>query len=188
MNPQLRRLLLDLGPLLLFFAAFKYAGFYVATGVFMVAMLVALGIGWSVERKLSPMPLFTAAMVVVFGGLTIWLQNETFLKVKVTVIYAIFSIVLLGGLATGRLFIKYVFATAFELDEAGWRKLTLRWGLFFLFVAVLNEAVWRNFSTDAWVTFKVWGVLPLLFLFALSQTPLLMKHQLPDDKPASPEG
>src|SRR5262245_51255562 len=117
MNPQLRRLLLDLGPLLLFFAAFKLGGFFVATGVFMVAILVALVIGWSVERKLSPMPLFTAAMVLVFGGLTIWLQNETFLKVKLTVIYGIFGVLLLGGLATGRLFIKYAFATAFELDE-----------------------------------------------------------------------
>jgi len=186
MNPQVRRLLLDLGPLLLFFAAYKLAGFFTATAVFMVAILVALAVGWSVERKLSPMPLFTAAMVLVFGGLTLWLKNETFLKVKVTVIYGIFGVLLLGGLASGRLFIKYVFASAFELDEAGWRKLTLRWGVFFLCLAALNEAVWRSTSTDTWVTFKVWGIIPLLFLFALSQTPLLMKHQLPDDK--TPEG
>jgi intracellular septation protein len=188
MNPQLRRLLLDLGPLLLFFAAFKLADFFTATAVFMVAILVALAIGWSVERKLSPMPLFTAAMVTVFGGLTLYLKDETFLKVKVTVIYSIFGVVLLGGLATGRVFIKYVFASAFELDETGWRKLTLRWGVFFLCIAALNEMVWRNSTTDMWVTFKVWGTIPLTFLFALAQTPLLMKHQLPDEKPASPEG
>ncbi len=184
MNPQLRRLLLDLGPLLLFFAAFKFGGFFTATAVFMVAILVALAIGWLLERKLSPMPLFTAAMVLVFGGLTLYLKDETFLKVKVTIIYAIFGVMLLGGLATKRLFIKYAFASAFELDETGWRKLTVRWGVFFLCLAALNEAVWRGTSTDTWVAFKVWGIIPLLFLFALAQTPLLMKHQLADDTDA----
>jgi intracellular septation protein len=184
MNPQLRRLLLDLGPLLLFFAAFKLSDFFTATAVFMVAILAALAIGYALERKLSPMPLFTAAMVLVFGGLTLYLKNETFLKVKLTVIYGIFGVVLLAGLAFNRLFIKYVFASAFEVDEQGWKKLTWRWGLFFLAIAALNEVVWRSTSTATWVSFKVWGVIPLLFLFALAQTPLLMKHQIGSDKDA----
>jgi intracellular septation protein len=184
MNPQLRRLLLDLGPLLLFFAAFKIWDFFTATAVFMVAIVTALAIGYAIERKLSPMPLFTAVMVLVFGGLTLYLKNETFLKVKLTVIYGFFGIVLLAGLAFNRLFIKYVFAAAFEVDEQGWKKLTWRWGLFFIAIAALNEAIWRNTSTATWVSFKVWGIIPLLFLFALAQTPLLMKHQLSSDKDA----
>jgi intracellular septation protein len=176
MNPQLRRLVLDLGPLLIFFAAFKWGGFFVATGAFMAAIAVTLVAGWWIERKLSPMPVFTALLVMVFGGLTLYLQNETFLKVKVTVLYVFFAVILLGGLATGRLFIKYVFAQAFELDEVGWKKLTLRWGIFFLALAALNEAVWRNLSTDLWVDFKVWVILPLILLFALAQTPLVLRH------------
>jgi len=176
MNPQLRRLVLDLGPLLVFFAAFKLGGFFVATGAFMAAIAVALLAGWLIERKLSPMPLFTAVLVMIFGGLTLYLQNETFLKVKVTILYVFFSVILLGGLASGRLFIKYVFAQAFDLTEAGWKQLTLRWGIFCLLLAALNEAVWRNFSTAIWVDFKVWGILPLIFLFALAQTPLILRH------------
>lgn len=181
MTAQIRRLILDLGPLLIFFVAFKVWGFFPATAIFMAAMLAALIAGYAIERKLSPMPLFTAAMVMIFGGLTLYLQNETFLKVKVTVLYGFFGMVLLGGMAFNRMFIKYVFAQAFELDEAGWKKLTWRWGLFFLALAGTNEAVWRNTSTATWVSFKVWAVIPLIFLFALSQTPLVMKHQIGKD-------
>jgi len=182
MNPQLRRLALDLGPLLIFFASFKYFGIYGATAAFMVAVLVALAIGYGLERRLSPMPLFTAFLVLVFGGLTLYLKNEIFIKMKPTVLYGCFALILLGGLASGRLFIKYVFAQAFELEEPGWKKLTWRWGLFFLALAMLNETVWRTTCTATWVSFKVWGIIPLIFLFALAQTPLLMKHQLSSDK------
>lgn len=177
MNPQLRKLILDLGPLLIFFAAFKYLGIFAATGAFMVAVLVALAIGYVLEKKLSPMPIFTAVLVVIFGGLTLYLQNDLFIKMKPTVLYAFFGALLLGGLRFNRLFIKYVFGQAFELTEAGWIKLTVRWGIFFLALAALNEAVWRTTSTETWVAFKVWGIIPLLFLFALAQTPLVMKHQ-----------
>ena len=177
MNPQLRKLVLDLGPLLIFFAAFKYLGIFPATAVFMVAVLVALAIGYALEKKLSPMPIFTAVLVVIFGGLTLYLQNDLFIKMKPTVLYAFFGALLLGGLRFNRLFIKYVFGQAFELTEAGWIKLTVRWGIFFLALAALNEAVWRTTSTETWVAFKVWGIIPLLFLFALAQTPLVMKHQ-----------
>jgi intracellular septation protein len=180
MNPQIRRLALDLGPLLIFFAAFKYLGIFGATAAFMAAVLLALAIGYLIEKKVSPMPLFTAVLVLVFGGLTLYLKNDIFIKMKPTVLYAFFGAVLLGGLSVNRLFIKYVFAQAFELDELGWRKLTVRWGIFFLALAVLNETIWRSTTTATWVSFKVWGIIPLIFLFALAQTPLLLKHQRHD--------
>ena len=176
MNPQLRRLLMDLGPLILFFAIFQYAGIFVATGVFMIAILVSLAISWHREKKLSPVPLVTAILVVIFGSLTLYLHNDVFIKVKVTILYSIFGVTLLTGLRFNRLFIKYVFAEAFDLTERGWRGLTLRWGIFFLALAALNEAVWRNTTTATWVSFKVWGIVGLIFLFALAQTPFLLKH------------
>jgi intracellular septation protein len=176
MNPQLRRLALDLGPLVLFFATFQYAGIFAATGIFMVAVLTSLALGWHLEKKLSPIPLVTAILVVIFGGLTLYLHNDTFIKVKLTVLYVIFGTTLLVGLRFNRIFIKYVFAEAFDLTEKGWRGLTWRWGIFFLSLAALNEAVWRNTSTATWVSFKVWGIMSLIFLFALAQTPFLFKH------------
>ena len=118
------------------------------------------------------------SLVLIFGGLTLYLRNETFLKVKVTILYAFFGLILLGGLAFNRLVIKYAFAQAFDLTETGWRQLTWRWGLFFIALAVLNEIVWRHTSTATWVSFKVWGIFPIIFLFALSQTPFLMKHHV----------
>ncbi len=183
-----RRFALDLGPLVLFFAAFELSNIYVATGVFMAAILASLAIGYSLERKLSPMPIVTAVLVVVFGGLTIYLKNDIFIKMKPTVLYAFFGAVLLGGLAFNRLFIKYAFAQAFELTETGWRGLTWRFGGFFLVLAAMNEVVWRHFSTGTWVAFKVWGILPLMFLFTLSQTPFLVKHQIEDDPGQAPRG
>lgn len=192
MNPQIRRLALDLGPLLIFFTAFHYFDTHRphgaeqnyaiigATACFMAAVIAALGLGYLLEKRLSPMPLFTAILVIVFGGLTLYLKNDIFIKMKPTVLYGFFGAVLLGGLLVDRLFIKYVFAQAFELDEPGWRKLTIRWGLFFLALAAINETVWRITSTATWVAFKVWGIIPLIFLFALAQTPLVMKHQAPE--------
>jgi intracellular septation protein len=182
MNPQIRRLALDLGPLLVFFAAFRLLGIYAGTACFMAAVLAALGIGWWLEKKLSPMPLFTAVLVVIFGGLTLYLKNEDFIKIKVTVLYGFFSAVLLGGLMFNRLFIKYVFNQAFELNDAGWKKLTIRWAVFFALLAVLNELVWRHTSTATWVTFKVWGIMAMLVLFAAAQAPLVTKHQPASDE------
>ena len=184
MNAQFRRLILDLGPLIVFFAGFKYLGIFGATAAFMAAVLLSLAIGFVLEKKLSPMPLFTAILVVIFGGLTLYLKNDMFIKMKPTVLYAFFGATLIGGLWFKRLFIKYVFAQAFELDETGWRQLTWRWGSFFLALAVLNEAVWRNASTATWVSFKVWGIIPLIFLFALAQTPFVMKHHIEPEKTA----
>jgi intracellular septation protein len=177
-NPKpLRRLALDLGPLLVFFAAYQFGGIFAATGAFMAATLAALTLGYVLERRISPMPLFTAALVMVFGGLTLYLKNDTFIKMKPTVLYAFFGFTLLGGLAFGRLFAKYVFASAFDLTEQGWRKLTCRWGFFFLGLAILNEIVWRSLSTGDWVKFKVFAIIPLIGLFAAAQLPLLLKYE-----------
>ena len=179
MNPQLRRLMLDFGPLPIFFAVFHFWGIFAATAVLIPSVLVALAISYWFDRKLSVMPIFTAVVVVIFGGLTLYLRNAAFIKMKPTALYGFFAIVLLGGLRFNRLYIKYVFAQAFELDESGWKKLTVRWGLFFLCLAAINEMVWRSTSTATWVSFKVWGIIPLIFLFALAQTPLVIKHQSP---------
>ena len=180
MSPQVRRLVLDFGPLIIFGAAYFGSGksIFAATAALIPAMLIALAIGYWFEKKLSPMPIFTAVVVVVLGGLTLYLKNDAFIKMKPTVVYGFFSVILLGGLLFNSLYIKYAFTIAFELDEAGWRKLTVRWGLFFLGLAILNEAVWRNFSTAVWIYAKI-GMIGLTFLFAIAQAPLLMKHQVP---------
>jgi intracellular septation protein len=183
MNVQYRRLLLDLGPLAIFFAVFQFAhnDIFLATKIFIPVALIALGLGYWFERKLSPMALVSALLVVVLGGLTLYFKNAVFIKMKPTIIYLMFAGVLLGGLAFNRLFIKYALAFEFELPEAAWRALTWRWGVFFLFLAGLNEIVWRNFSEPQWVFFKVWIIIPLLLAFGALQAPLLMKH-MPDDK------
>jgi intracellular septation protein len=175
------RLALDLGPLILFFVGFKFFGIYAATGIFMAAVLAALAIGYLRERRISPMPLFTAVLVLIFGGLTLYLHNAVFIKIKPTVLYAFFGAMLLGGLAFNRLFIKYAFGQAFDLTEEGWRKLTWRWGFFAFALAIANEIVWRNFSQQIWVDFKVWGIIPLIFLFGLAQAPLVLKHDIAQD-------
>ncbi|HJW40812.1 MAG TPA: septation protein A [Rhizomicrobium sp.] len=185
MNPQVRRLLLDLGPLAVFFAAFELShhNIILATEIFIPTILASLGIGFWLERKLSPMAIVTALMVTVFGGLTIYFNDATFIKMKPTAFYLMFSGILLGGLAFNRLFIKYALSFEFEMPESAWRTLTWRWGLFFLGLAMLNEIVWRNFTTGQWVIFKVWITMPLVFLFGLAQAPTLMRH-MPQDKPA----
>lgn len=178
-----RRLVLDFGPLALFFISyFVFHNIFTATAIFMAAVFTALGVGYSLERHLSPMAVFTAVVVLIFGGLTLYLKNDTFIKIKPTFLYASFGTILIGGLAFNRLFIKYAFADAFELTETGWRGLTWRWGIFFFVLAIVNELVWRNFSSDVWVAFKAWGFISLTFLFALAQTPLLLKHQIGDSK------
>jgi intracellular septation protein len=175
LNPLLK-LVLDLGPLALFFYANSRYDIFVATGTFMVAVVAALAASYLLTRNLPIMPVVTAVVVVVFGGLTLILHNDTFIKIKPTIIYALFGGVLLGGLLFGKSFLGVVFDSLFQLTEEGWRKLTLRWGLFFLALAVINEIVWRNASTNIWVDFKVFGVVPLTFVFAALQYPLLRKY------------
>lgn len=182
MNPLLK-LALDLGPLLIFFAGNALFGIFTATAVFMAAMLIVIAVGIVVERKLSPMPLITGALVLVFGGLTLWLSNDVFIKIKPTILYTMFAVVLVGGLAFGRLFIKTVLGQTLRLSDAAWRTLTWRWSLYFLALAVINEIVWRNVSTNTWVAFKVWAIFPLTVLFAMSQAPFISRHQI-EDKPS----
>jgi len=175
LNPALK-LVLDLGPLLVFFGANSRFGIFAATGAFMAAIVIALAISYALTRHLPIMPLVTAIVVLVFGGLTLVLHDELFIKVKPTIIYALFGGVLLGGLLFGKPLLGTVLDSMFQLTEEGWRKLTLRWALFFFALAILNEIVWRNTSTNVWVDFKVFGVMPLTFLFGALQVPLLKKY------------
>src|SRR5450432_510066 len=179
LNPALK-IVLDLGPLLVFFAANSRFGIFAATGAFMAAILIALGVAYALTRHLPVMPLVTAIVVVVFGTLTLVLHDELFIKFNPTIIYVLFGGVLLGWLAFGKSLLGVVFDSVFHLTEEGWRKLTLRWALFFLVLAVLNEMVWRTQTTDVWVSFKVFGVVPLTFLFAALQYPLLTKYAVPE--------
>ncbi len=175
LNPLLK-LVFDLGPLALFFFANSRYGIFAATATFMVAVLAALAVSYAMTRHLPIMPVVTAVIVVVFGGLTLILHDATFIKVKPTIIYALFGAVLLGGLFFNKPLLGVVFDSLFHLTKEGWRKLTWRWALYFFVLAVLNEIVWRNFSTNAWVDFKVFGVTPLTFVFAALQTPLLKRY------------
>lgn len=179
-EPPLLRLTLDLGPLLLFFGLNAYYGIFVATAGFMVAILAALIASRILTGQIAKMPLVTAVFVLVFGGLTLWLQDETFIKLKPTIIYLLFAGILLGGMAVERNFLKVVLGEAFSLTPEGWRLLTLRWSGFFVFLALVNELVWRNVSTDTWVSFKVFGFLPLTLVFAALQVRLLQKHARDD--------
>ena len=175
LNPYLK-LVLDIGPLLLFFVANSRFGIFAGTAVFMVAVVVALGISYAMTRHWPVMPVVSAVIVLVFGGLTLFLHDETFIKVKPTIIYVLFGGALLGGYFFDKPLLEIVFDSVFHITDEGWRKLTLRWAAFFLFLAVLNELVWRTQSTDFWVNAKVFGFMPLTFIFGALQVPLLMKY------------
>jgi intracellular septation protein len=177
MNP-IAKLGLDLGPLVVFFGTYYTVDIYWATGVFMVATLIAASVSYAVTKKVPPLMIFSAIVVMIFGGLTLWLKDPTFIKLKPTIYYTAVSTILLGGLAFGRLLIKDVMDLALHLTDEGWRKLTLRIAVFFLVMAVVNEVVWRNFSEGTWVAFKVWGAIPLTFIFFMAQTPFLMRHEI----------
>lgn len=176
LNPWLK-FALELGPLLVFFVTNTRAGLFYGTGAFMAATFVSLIVSWLLIRRIPIMPLVTGVVVLIFGGLTIYLQDELFIKLKPTIVNTLFGVTLLIGLAFGKSLLAIVFEAAFNLTDEGWKKLTLRWAFFFFVLAILNEVIWRNFSTDFWVAFKVWGVMPLTFLFALTQVPLLTRYE-----------
>ncbi len=175
LNPMLK-LVLDIGPLVLFFAANSKFGIYAATGSFMVAVLIALAVSYTMTRHIAVMPIVTAVIVLVFGGLTLVLHDELFIKLKPTIIYVLFGGTLLVGLALDKPFLSIMFDQMFHLTAEGWRKLIWRWALFFLFLAVINEIVWRTQTTDFWVSFKLFGVVPLTLIFGALQYPLLVKY------------
>lgn len=194
-NPLLK-MVLELGPLLVFFFANARGEWiaervpfladiggpiFVGTACFMIATAIALSVSWILTRTLPIMPLLSGIIVLVFGALTLWLQDETFIKVKPTIINTMFGGILLIGLLFGKSFLGYVFDSAFKLDAEGWRILTFRWGMFFLIMAFVNELIWRNFSTDFWIAFKVWGNMPLSIVFTLLQLPLMQRHALPEE-------
>lgn len=188
------QLLIDVGPLLVFFVANFFAPvpqalkIFVATGAFMAAMVVAMIYSALRFRRISPMLWFSGALVVLMGGVTLWLHDEMFIKMKPTFYYLLVAAILGFGVFTGRPLLKRVLGTAYPgLDEEGWRKLTRNWALFFAFMAALNEAVWRNSSTDFWVGFKLWGAIPLTFLFAIANIPMLLRHGLSRDEAAPAE-
>jgi intracellular septation protein len=200
LNPIVK-LMLELGPLALFFvansrpalfhglvggllpAAFPAdkAGMLTATAVLIPVTFVALVISFALTRRLPVMPVVTAGMVLVFGALTLWLQDKTFIEIKLTVIYCLFGAALLGSMAFGKLLLPIVLDTAFHLDAAGWRQLTIRWGLFFFALAGVNEVLRHTLNWDQWVAFKTFGVLPITLVFALAQAPLIMRHETKED-------
>jgi intracellular septation protein len=172
------KLATELGPLIVFFVANSKFGLFAATGAFMVAIVAAMIASYIVVKHVPIMAIVTAFVVLVFGGLTLWLHDETFIKVKPTIIYGLFAVVLGGGLLFGRSFIAIMFDQVFNLTPAGWRALTLRWTLFFAAMAVLNEAIWRTQTTDFWVTFKAFGVIPITMIFAVLQMPLIKRTSI----------
>jgi intracellular septation protein len=177
LNP-LVKLVLDIGPLVLFFFANARFGIFAATAAFMVAIVISLGVSYVLIRRFPVMTVVSALIVLVFGGLTLILHDETFIKLKPTIIYLLFAATLFGGMLMGKKLLAIVFDSMFHLTDEGWRKLTIRWAAFFLALAVLNEIVWRTQTTDMWVNFKVFVVTPLTFVFAMLQYPTLMKYRV----------
>ncbi|MGS4991206.1 septation protein A [Roseibium sp. RP-7] len=192
----LLKLALELGPLGVFFlfnargeqiaAAFPVLQqfgkpIFLATAAFMVAISISLVVSLWLTKRLPIMPLVSGAVVLVFGALTLWLHDELFIKLKPTIVNCLFGTVLLGGLLFGKALLGYVFDSAFRLTDEGWRKLTFRWGVFFFVLAAINEIVWRSFSTDFWVSFKVFGIMPITLVFTLTQLPLIQKHAIVED-------
>jgi len=178
---QILKLLVEVGPLVVFFLVNARAGIFWGTGTFMVATMVSLAASRILFGRIPVMPLVTGVCVMVFGGLTLWLQDEHFIKIKPTIVNSLFAGALFIGLFYGQSLLRIVFGEVFRLTEEGWRKLTLRWACFFVFLAVLNEIVWRSFSTDVWVSFKVFGIMPLTMAFAVAQIGLLRQYELPNE-------
>ena len=181
LHPALK-IALEMGPLALFFFANARFGIFTATAVFMVAVIAALGLSWMLARRLAVVPLVSAAVVLVFGGLTIVLQDDLFIKLKPTILNTLFGSMLLVGLVFRKSFLALVFDGVINLTEEGWKKLTVRWALFLLVLAVLNELIWRTQTTDFWVAFKVFGILPLTVVFSALQYPLMMRYAIEKPK------
>lgn len=174
---------LDFGPVLVFFGAYYAADIFWATGAFMAVMPFVIAMYIWKEKRVPISVIITAVVVLVFGGLTIGLKDERFIKIKPTLVYSVFAITLFGGLARGRALLRHVLEAALPpLDAEGWRQLTVRWAWFFAIMAVVNEIVWRNYSESFWVSFKLFGFLPLTFVFAAAQAPLIGRHEIEETR------
>jgi len=179
---QWLKLALEAGPLVVFFVGNAKFGILPATGAFMAATVAALITNYVLERKVPVMPLVAGVFIVIFGGLTVMMEDDTFIKLKPTVVNLLFALALFTGLAFKRNLLKIAFRMAFTLDDEGWRILTWRWAFFFVALAAANEVVWRTQSTDFWVNFKVFGILPATLLFSLTQLPLILRHRMVEDE------
>ena len=170
--------LVDFGPLAVFLLLYWQYNLFTATGGLMVAVTLGLALSYGLERTVPIMPLVTAGLVLVFGGLTLWLDDERFIKMKPTIVQGLFAIVMFGGLLFKRPVLKPLFGHAWRLNDDGWRKLTFRFGVFFLVSGILNEIVWRTQSTDIWVNFKVFGLMGLTLVFIITQVPMIQRYQI----------
>lgn len=196
MNSRLNAAI-EYGPLAVFLAAYFVGSRYLddigailaATAAIMVATVVALSVAWFVQRRVPKVPLVSGVLLMLFGGLTLWLQDPVFIKMKPTIVYLLFSVVLLGGAAMRRPLLKPLLGSAWQLDDAGWAKLTVRFGLFFMAMAGLNELVWRTQSTDFWVSYKVFGTMGLILVFTLLQVGMINRHTIePETAPPGDSG
>jgi intracellular septation protein len=178
--PPWLRPVTEYGPLAVFVVAYVLGDLMVATSALIAATAVALAVSYAIARHIPALPLITAIVVGIFGGLTLWLQDETFIKLKPTIVQLLFAAVLIGGLAFGRPFLKQVMGAALHMDDDGWRNLTVRFAVFFVVMAGINEVVWRTQSTDVWVGFKTFGIVGLTLVFGLCQVGLIRRHQLPE--------
>jgi intracellular septation protein len=186
--PQGLKLTLDFAPLVAFFIAYKLGGVYWATGIIIALTIASLIIGYAITGKLAKFPLFSGILITVMGGLTLYLQNDMFVKMKPTAANLIFAIILGAGLLSNRMFLKDLLGSAIDMPEAAWRNLTWRWVIFFLVLAGLNEFVWRTMSEATWVNFKVFGLMGLTMLFALVNAPFMAKHMKQEDTNPSADG
>jgi intracellular septation protein len=181
MNSKLR-LALDLGPLLVFFVAYRTSGLLAATAALIVFTAISLLVTYIMEKKIAMMPLVSGIAVTIFGGMTLFLQDELFIKMKPTIVNMLFASILLGGVYFKKPLLKYLLGEAMQLEEKGWMILSMRWGFYFMFLAALNEFIWRNFSTDFWVNFKVFGMFTCTIIFTMSQIPLIKKYWVEPEK------
>ena len=182
---QLLKMAVEVGPVVVFFIANAYAEIFWATGIFMVATVIALLVSRALFGRVPIMPLISGVLILFFGALTLVFQEEFFIKIKPTIVNLMFASVLFGGLLMGHSLIKYLLGEVYKLQDEGWRLLSLRWACFFVFLAILNEVIWRSFSTDFWISFKLWGVMPITMIFAISQLGLLKQYELQAEKPKS---
>ncbi len=181
---QFLKLAAEVGPLVVFFVVNGREGIMTATAAFMAATAIAVPLSWWIDRRLPVMPLVSGVFVLGFGGLTLLLDDETFIKLKPTIVNLLFAAILLGGQLLKLRLLPKLFGSMLQLAERGWRLLTLRWACFFVVLAVLNEIVWRTQTTELWIQFKLFGILPLTLAFSMAQLPLIARYQRPGEDPA----